>query len=70
MTIAEDQARLVKVNAHIDAILDGAQHFAISDKQKTMARLEVLEAMRDRLETKIARAGKGILVTGGSISHD
>lgn len=39
MTVAEDQTMLDNVNAAINAILTGAQHFAIGDKQVTRADL-------------------------------
>ena len=69
MTIAEDQTMLDNVNAAINAVLTGAQHFAIGDKQVTRASLPELNKMRDDLETKIGRNNRGIPVTGVSINH-
>ncbi len=70
MTIAEDQTMLDNVNAQINAILTGAQQFAIGDKQVSRANLGALNRMKNELEVKIKRNGGGILVTGGTISHD
>ena len=65
----EAAAMLVLVNAAITAILTGAQHFAIGDKQVTRADLEVLKDWRKDLQIEVAKDGKGVKVIGVTPSH-
>tara|TARA_Y100000310_G_scaffold344004_1_gene454489 strand:+ start:3680 stop:3892 length:213 start_codon:yes stop_codon:yes gene_type:complete len=69
MAISDDQTMLTNVNTAINAILSGAQHYAIGDKQVTSADLKFLYSMRKDLEERIARNEGGVLVTGVGISH-
>lgn len=59
MTAAEIQARIVKINAAIDAILNGnAQSYQIAGRALTRLSLETLERMLRDYEARLVAASR------------